>query len=106
MGINIGDMFSGGLEAVKQGMSDLTQQGGTAALGYLEQQAIQVLSDDKKQQDAKFQSGIQNILNRPSNPGSFGDYITSMTTSPLIKQYGVYIMIGLLGVYIVSKKLL
>lgn len=106
MGIDIAAMFNGGLEAVQQGMSDVTNQGGTAALGFLEQQAIQVLSDDKKQQDAKFQAGVQNILSRPSAPGSFGNYLTGLTTSPIIKQYGVYIMIGLVGVYVISKKLL
>ena len=92
MGIDIGAMFGDALKSAEQGMSDTLQQGGNAALGYLEQNAINLISADKKTHEEAYQTAVAKNLAQPANPNSFGSYLSNITQSPVIKQYGVYIL--------------
>lgn len=94
MGLDFGQIFGDAEKAVSQGMSDLEKTGGNAALGYIEQQAVGVISDDQKKRTEAAQAGVADILNRPTAANSFGAYLTSVVSSPALKAYGGPLAVG------------
>jgi len=96
MGIDIGSIFNSAKESVEQTAKDAWNLGVTGGLAYLEDQAIKVIEADKNQNAAKLQSGVVSILNRPTSGDSLGGYITQQLQSPVLKQYGPYVILGVL----------
>lgn len=96
-GIDMDQLFGDAKKAASQGMDDLLKTGGNAALGYLEQQAINIISADQAQHTEAAQSNINAILNRPTTAGSFGAYFSNLAQSPALKAYGPYV-IGVIAV--------
>jgi len=96
MGLNLSDLFSSAKSAVEQTANDAMKLGYHSGLGYLEDQAIRIISADKAQHDANFKKATTEILNRPTAVGSFGGYISDLAQSPVLKQYGPYVIIGIL----------
>lgn len=92
MGIDIGQLVGDAEDAVSQGMSDLTKQGGNAALGYLEGQAIAVIQADQVQHNDAAKQATADMLARPTTPNSFGAYFSNLASQPIIQQYGLYIL--------------
>lgn len=93
--MDIGDLFGKAEDAAKQGMNDILKQGGNAALGFLEQKAIDVLSQDQVQKQQSVQSYVQNNLSGPPSPGSFGAYLGNILQSPVLKTYGAPMLIAI-----------
>lgn len=100
MGIDLGQMFGDAKNTVLQGMNDFAKQGGNAAIGYLEGQAIGVIQADQSQHEEAVQQVVTKQLSTPPNPGSFGAYLTGLVQQPVIKQYGLYIL-GAVGLIVV-----
>jgi len=94
MGIDLEALFGNAKDAVNAGMTDVLQQGGNAALGYLENQAIDMLSGDKATREKALQDQVAANLKKPSAPGSMGAYLSNVLSGPVIKQYGPYVLIG------------
>lgn len=108
MGLDIGALFGQAEDAAKAGMNDVLNQGGTAALGYLESQAVAVISADQKQNEAATQANVTALLNRPSSPGGIGSYLSSLVQGPALKQYGPYVLVAVaivvVGTILLSRK--
>lgn len=109
MGFDIGQVFGNAKSAIEQGMNDVLKQGGNAALGWLEGEAINLLSADKADKEKAFSAGVVDILNRPTASGSLGSYIGNQLQSPVMKNYGPYIIagigaIGVLALVIFSRR--
>lgn len=105
MGIDLGQMFEDAKKAASQGMQDALNTGGNAALGFLEGQAVSVIQADQSKHEQAAQNATTDIMNRPSSP--FGKYLGNMMQQPIIKQYGVYILGGIVvvaGLVIYLKK--
>lgn len=96
MGLDISQLFGNAIEDAKKGMTDIAKIGGSAALGYLEDQAVKIIQADKQQHEANFKEGVLEVLNRPTAVDSLGNYISNAVQSPVIKQYGPYIILGVL----------
>jgi len=92
--MDLGKLFGDAAKAAETGMTDILKQGGNAALGYLEQQAIAIISEDKTQRETQMQGALQQQLTAPSNPSSFGAYMQKVATDPIVKQYGPTVLIG------------
>lgn len=92
MGLDIGQIFGNIQKDVGAGMNDILKLGGNAALGYLEQQAINVLEAHKSELEGQFQSDLKQVIQRPSSADSIGSYIGNIAKSPVIKEYGPYIL--------------
>lgn len=101
MGLDLDQLFGSAKEAISQGMNDVLKQGGNAAIGYLEGEAIAILAADKADKEKAFQEGVAQILTRPSSSNSFGAYVQNVAQSPIIKEYGGYIIAGAAVVAIV-----
>lgn len=95
MSIDLSAIFGGAQAANAQGMTDVLKQGGNAALGYLEQQAIGVIQQDQAQKSAQVQDFIKQQLSTPANPNSFGSYLSNLAGQPVLSQYGIYILGGI-----------
>lgn len=92
MGIDIGAIFDSAKQAVEQSANDAYKTITTSGLGYLEDQAIKVLQADKAQNEKAFQTHAATILQRPSALDSFGAYVSNLTQSPVLKEYGPYVI--------------
>lgn len=104
MGFDISQLF-GGEDSSGQGMSDVLKSGANAGLGYLEQQAINLISADKKKHEAAAQRSTSDLLKHPSNPNSFGSYFSNLMQGPALNTYGPYILAGV-GVVVVLTLML
>lgn len=108
MGFNIGDLWGNAKDAAEDAWKDAVKVGVPA----LEQAAIDwaqdVLGDQEKKTSAALQTGVSEILNRPTDDNSFGTYISSALQSPILKNYGPLIIFGVIGVgiagYMVMRK--
>jgi hypothetical protein len=94
MGLDVSQLFGNAVDSAKAGMGDLLNQGGNAGLGYLEQQAIDVIKSDQTAHTEAYQASVASQLAQPSVPGSFSSYISGITQGPIVKQYGIYILAG------------
>ena len=90
------------LDAAEAGMTDALKAGGNAALGYLEQQAINLINADKAKHEAAAQGYLTDQLATPSNPNSFGSYLSNLASSPAMQTYGPYILGGILLIVVVT----
>jgi len=100
MGLDLDSLWGEAKKAAETGMNDLLKQGGNAGLGYLEQQAINTLQADKAQHEASYAQAVKDKLNQPSSPDSFGSYLSKITQSPVLQNYGIYI-IGAVAVVVI-----
>jgi hypothetical protein len=98
MGLDLNSIFQQAKQAADQGMNDLLQTGGNAAIGYLEQQAVNVISADQAQHVEQSQQAITTVLNRPSKPDGFGAYLTNLMQQPALKNYGPYLIAGVVAI--------
>lgn len=88
-------------DAAEKGMTDLLQQGGNAGLGYLEKQTVAIISADQAQHEKNFQNAVAKSIATPSTGDSFSNYVSNLASSPAIKAYGPYMLLGL-GVFAVG----
>jgi hypothetical protein len=95
MGIDLNNLFGQAKSAASQGMNDLLQTGGNSAIGYLEQQAVDVINQDQQQHVEAAQTAASQILSRPTVAGSFSAYLGNVMQNPTLKQYGTPIIIGI-----------
>ena len=102
MGFDISQLFGSSGDTAKSGMSDVLKSGANAALGYLEQQAINVISADKKQHEIQAQASGASLLQHPSNPNSFGSYFSNLMQGPALQTYGPYVLGGVAIVAIIT----
>lgn len=102
MSFSISDLFGSSANTANSGMSDALKAGANAGLGYLEQQAINLLQSDKQQHEAAVQSSTQNMLNQPSNPNGFGAYLSGLVKNPALQTYGPYVIGGIAIVLVVG----
>lgn len=93
--MDIDALFGQAKTAVETGMNDLLKQGGNAALGWLEDKAISVIDQDKAQREAQLKQYVQQNISGPPSPGSFGAYIANLAQSPVLKEFGPSILIGI-----------
>ena len=98
MGFDLNALFNNAKEAASQGMNDVLKIGGNAALGYLEDQAVQVIKADQAQHTEQAQAAITDVLNRPSTPNGIGAYFSGLVQNPALKQYGPYVIVGIVAV--------
>lgn len=94
MGLDISAIFGNIQKDVSAGMNDVLKLGGNAALGYLEDQAIKILEADKADKEKIFKTDLATILKRPGSGDSLGAYLGNVAQSPIIKEYGPYILMG------------
>lgn len=102
MGLSLDSLWQGAKQAAEQGMEDMLKIGGNAALGYLEGQAIAILEADKRDKEKAMQNHIATTLQRPGSPNSFGAYLSNAAQSPILKQYGPYIVGFVVSVALVT----
>ena len=96
MGLNLDEIFGNAKKAVEQGASDFYKIGSTAALGYLENEAIKIIEADKAKNEAAFQGHVEELMKRPTSVDSLGNYLSNQLQSPAIKTYGPWIILGIL----------
>lgn len=94
MNLNLDDIFGSAKAAISQQLDDLGSVGKPALVGYLEDQALKIISADKNQNQATFEANLNTVINRPTAAGSFGDYVSGLAQSPIIKSYGPYILLA------------
>jgi len=92
MGINLEQIFGNAKEAITQSADDAWKTVSHGALGYLENEAIKVLQADKAQNEKAFQTNVAEILKRPTATDSMGAYLSNMVQSPVLKEYGPYVI--------------
>lgn len=102
MSIDIGQLFGNAEDSVKHGMTDLLHMGGNAGLGFLEGKAISILQQDQADKNSAAQQQIQTTLDQPNAPGSFGAYLSNLAQTPVLKEYGPYILAGIGGIILVT----
>lgn len=108
MGFDLNALFGQAKDAATTGMNDLLKTGGNAGLGFLEGQAVAIISADQAQHEQASSAAVTEILNRPSTPGGFGSYMQGLLQRPILKQYGPYVLVGVLvliglGIYLKKK---
>lgn len=110
MGFDIGQLFGNAAADAAKGAQDLLKQGATAGLGYLEGQAVAVISDDQKKNQAAFQTSVASALKKPGDPNGFGAYLSGLLEGPALKQYSPYILVAVaviaVGTLAVAKRLI
>lgn len=92
MGLDLGQIFGNAVEAIEQSADDAWKTVSHGALGYLENEAIKVLQADKAKNEKAFQTNLSEILNRPTSADSMGAYLSNMVQSPVLKEYGPYVI--------------
>lgn len=92
MGLDLGQIFDSAKQAVEQSATDAYKTVTTGALGYLEDQAIKIIQADKAQNEAAFKTNVQTILKRPTAADSMGAYLSNLAQSPVLKEYGPYVI--------------
>ena len=92
MGLDISAIFGSAKQAAETGMNDLLKLGGAAALGYIEDQAMKALAEDKARNEAIFKTKAEEILKRPTAANSLGGYVSDLVESPLAKTYAPYVL--------------
>lgn len=103
MSIDLNNLFGQAADAAKQGMNDLLQTAGNAGLGYLEQQGATALQDMANGSASAAQTATTSILNRPGgDPTGFGAYFSNLIQSPVLKQYGPELMLGVAAIAVVA----
>lgn len=98
MGLDIDALWGNAKEAINQGMNDLLKSGGNAAIGYLEQQAVNIISEDQKKHIQDAQAATQAIMSRPTDANSFGAYLSGIAQNAGVRQYGPAMMIAVVVV--------
>ncbi len=106
--MDLDKLFGDSWKAAEQGMNDLLKTGGNSALGYLEDQAIGVIKADRDQHIKEAQDHTKEILSRPTQEGSFGEYLKSMLQGPVMQTYGapmilMFVAVGV-GGYLLLRK--
>lgn len=92
MGIDLNSLINGAVSSSAQTGQDLWQSVGQGALAYVEGQAISVIKTDQDSHAKQAQSTVQNILQRPTSAGSFGEYLSNLFQNPVLANYGPYIL--------------
>ena len=100
MGLDIDQLWNNAKEAADKGMNDLLKSGGNAAIGYLEQQGINILNADSQKHMQDAQAATTAIMSRPSSANSFGAYLSGIVQNSGLKTYGpgVILAVAVVGV--------
>lgn len=94
MGIDLSAMWQQAKDAASQGVDNLINTGGPAALAYVEQQGVQIIQADQAQHVEAYQKATSQALDKPSSPNSFSSYLASITQGPVIQKYGLWAVAG------------
>lgn len=101
MGLDFSALWGQAEQAASTGLDNLYQSG----TAYVEQQAVQVIQADQNQHVQSYQDSVSKTLATPSSPNSFSSYLSSITQSPVLKNYGVYIAGGV-GILLIAGYML
>lgn len=103
MGFDIGQLFGQAQQAISQGANDLVNTGGQALVGFAESQAVQLIEGDEKTHEAAAQQATAAIMQRPGGaPSAISSYMQNLLQSPVLKQYGPYMVAGVVAVGVIA----
>jgi hypothetical protein len=102
MGIDWDSLWGQAETAVNQGFKDLQTVGVPALQSAAERWGIQVLTEQNKETTAQLAAVTKEVMDRPSEEGSFGSYLAGVFKEPVVKQYGPHILIGAVGLLVVG----
>lgn len=95
-----------GLEQVKTvGIPALQNAGEQWAANVLKDQANQLLNQNKETQK-KLNEGVSQILNAPSNPNSFGHFLSEGIQGSVLSEKGLTITLAVIGIGVLGFILL
>lgn len=102
MGINWDELFSGVKDSVGKVWDDVVQTGVPAIQSAAEKQAIEWLTKQNNATQAVLDSKVQELLERPTDEGTFGSALQKTVQGSFLKNYGVHIAVGLAGTLILG----
>jgi hypothetical protein len=113
MGFSLDDLFGDAKKAVEEnlekiksvGIPALQNAGEKWAANVLQEQSKKIL-DANKGTEAQLQQNIATVLKEPSVPGSFGSFLSGGLTGAVSKEYGLPIVLGIVGIGVVGFILL
>lgn len=109
MGIDFGAIFGNISNQVDKAWTDVKNTGVPAVEASLEKWGADTLSGMAKNSQATVDTNVKEILARPSDPNGLGAYLANTIKSPVVQQYGGYILaavavVGIGAVLIFSKR--
>lgn len=94
MGINFDDIWGQAKEALNTGLQDLEKVGKPALYATVLDNAEKVIQEQKRQTSAALDAGVKEIAQRPKDPNSFASQFLSKFQNPVIKEYGMPILVA------------
>lgn len=93
---------------VSQTWNDVTSAGVPAVIAGVESYASQQLQQEATKNQASSQAAVQQVVSRPNTStgvmASIQQTLGQVAQGAAFKQYGLYIVLGVLVVYVVAKK--
>lgn len=106
MGLDIDSLWNGLKDSVGQAWDDVIATGVPAIQATAEKEAIKWLTEQNKATQATLDSNVKEILERPSDESSFGTALSNTLQNSVIKNYGLEIVLGVVGIGIIGYVLL
>lgn len=100
--MNWNDFYGGLKEGATKAWDDVVATGVPALQSSAEKWAIEVLTKQNEATQAKLEENVSEIMQRPTEPGSFGEAMQSAVSSPILKEYGMQIVLGVAGVLLLG----
>ena len=98
MGIDFNDLFGQAKNAIDQAFNDVKKTGVPALEASLEKWGADALNKMAQDSQKTVDANVKEILARPQDPNGLGAYLANTFKSPVMQQYGGFIVVGLFAV--------
>lgn len=99
--MDFSELFGNVEDTAQQAWSDVINTGVPALQSSLEQWGIDVLTQQHAQTQQTVDTNVKELLSRPDSTG-FGSYISNTLKSPVMQQYGGWMVAGVVVVGIAA----
>lgn len=95
MGIDWDDLWDSAKDKLEDTWEDVKKTGVPALQASAEQWALDVLNKQHEETKAALEAGVQDVMDRPAEQGTFGWYLQNELVGPLLKSQGGAIILVL-----------
>lgn len=101
-GVDVDKLWDGAKNTVENAWSDFVAVGVPALSAAAQKQGLDALNKMYANTQNTLQDNVKSILQRPTEPGSFGATLADEFKTPFLKQYGPMIAVGAVGLVVIG----
>jgi len=98
LGVDWDSLYTQVATQVENAATDMIKTGVPALKSSAEQYAINWLTEQNKQTQEELKKNVGEVLQRPSDPNSFGGILSSNAANAFVSNYSTMILLGVGGV--------